>query len=224
MKKISVLVIGLLLMAVNAHATVHCHTPEACAKLKGEVETDLAELLRNVIPKLTEILEDRVTFPKAEKICREMGARLPTARELALVAQSLGARGIRETSYPNRDINSRQVQEEQSLMRAKGYFPVHVLRYEDGPFTAIDFYFNSYGYVRPKDYGDNLFWSSSRDEILTYSKHSGIAGIAYRIYGLNGVTGKFWEVDGGDNDEMNSISSYPLVAGNVLKHAVRCVR
>ena len=80
-----------------------------------------------VPPELTGILKMRVNQYEAEDICRASGMRLPTVWEFALVSQSMGAQGIRET-------------------KKDGYCPIM------GTDTAGNpehFYFNREGYNRP---------------------------------------------------------------------------
>jgi hypothetical protein len=86
-----------------------------------------------------------ISQEKALKACTDQNKHLPTARELAGISQSMGAKGISATNGP-------------------GYYLVSALN----PDGKIDrFYFNPAGYDRPrKELAYNWFWSSS----LTYPK------------------------------------------------------
>ncbi len=73
--------------------------------------------------------------------CTSQGQHLPSAREFAQLAQSLGAAGISETAKD-------------------GYYQDVSAKNADG--KADSFYFSNAGYKRPaEDSGDNGFWSSS---------------------------------------------------------------
>ena len=92
--------------------------------------------------------------------CTSQGQHLPSARELAQLAQSLGAAGISETAKD-------------------GYHPVSA-KNADG--KADTFYFRYAGYNRPAgDLGNNWFWSSS---VL-----SGYSAYAFGLYGDSGGVG-----------------------------------
>lgn len=96
----------------------------------------------------------------AENHCRQQGSRLPTAYELAVYAQSQGAKGIRETQYKDLLSGSKEVIEENSRMRKDGYFPIfHAI---DLNKYVVDFYFNKAGYIPTyKELGHSHIWSSS---------------------------------------------------------------
>jgi hypothetical protein len=82
---------------------------------------------------------------EAVSYCKSQGAHLPSTREFALLATSLGAKGIWETSGNP----------------PSGYDLVQALNV-DG--TRDNFYFNFDGYDAPAgDEGINDFWSSSTD-------------------------------------------------------------
>lgn len=85
----------------------------------------------------------RMNQPDAEAYCsrEKQGQHLATARELALFAKSLGARGPSET-------------ETRGSYLVKG---------SDGAGNPDDFYFDSRGYEFPDgELGEAWFWSSSR--------------------------------------------------------------
>ena len=133
----------------------------------------------------------------AERTCREQGTRLPTARELAVYSQSLGARGIRETAHPGVVTSDTTVRAEIEQMDRDGYYPIYVAN-SSGQ-RAVDFYFNYSGYQRPAgDLGNLWFWSSS--------VHPDYSNVAYVLYGYYGF------IDGDDRS-----SGY-------VSSAVRCVR
>jgi hypothetical protein len=119
-----------------------------------------------VVGTLGDILRDangrvrRMNQYDAERTCREQGTRLPTARELAVYSQSLGARGIRETAHPGVVTWDTTVRAEIEQMDRDGYYPIYVAN-SSGQ-RAVDFYFNYSGYQRPAgDLGNLWFWSSS---------------------------------------------------------------
>ncbi len=81
--------------------------------------------------------------------CANQGMHLPSARELAQLSQSLGARGIKEDyEFPG-----------PAAYYNPGYIPVNG-KNSDGKIDS--FYFDFHGYNRPAgDLGNNWFWSSS---------------------------------------------------------------
>ncbi len=88
----------------------------------------------------------------ADKMCKENGfSRLPTVRDLAQYAQTLGAKGIRETAFPSASTVDPLVQNEMTQMRKDGYFPVYVRRGHDdsGWLRGVSFYYNHSGYQPP---------------------------------------------------------------------------
>lgn len=101
---------------------------------------------------------------EAQHACPK-GTHLPTARDLALEAIALGAKGILEKTSVAKD----QVPAGYTLIKALN---------SDG--TTDYFYYNGQGYKRPKgDLGDRWFWSSSQlDEFIT---------LAFFLYGDNGI-------------------------------------
>lgn len=72
-----------------------CDTLEACKSLKARVDARMAEFVKMAVPHLTDFARDEkgqilnLNQYSAEKYCRAKGKRLPTARELAMVAQPL---------------------------------------------------------------------------------------------------------------------------------------
>jgi len=154
---LGLMMLGLFATSVQAE-TKHCHTIEDCQQQIAERKADLAKLLKDVTPELTGILKTGVSQHEAENICLDKGMRLPTARELALVAQSLGAQGISET-------------------KKDGYY---LVKGSDSVGNPDRFYFSYKGYKRPAgDLGNKWFWSSS--------VHPDVSNSAYTLYGVNGV-------------------------------------
>lgn len=102
----------------------------------------------------------RMSDQEAYYHCLSLNAHLPTVRELALYAQSLGAAGIAAERLDN----------SYGFINAK-----NADRYRQDD----DFYYSNEGYQRPNgELGDISFWSSSENPLeLT------------RFY-LDGVTGK----------------------------------
>jgi hypothetical protein len=152
MKNVFVLgaaVLSLLVVGINgakAEEKPECKTIESCRKLKDKVEARTAELLRGVTHEFTDIAKDKdgialhMKHYDADKHCQALKMRLPTARELALYSQSLGAQGISETEKD-------------------GY---NLVIGSDSAGNPDHFYFNRTGYKRPAgDLGDYWFWSSS---------------------------------------------------------------
>lgn len=114
---------------------------------------------------LTGILKTNVNRYEAEKICKDNGMRLPTARELAEVSQSFGAEGISETPK-------------------EGYYLVNG---SDSTGQPDRFYFSYKGYQRPSgDFGSYWFWSSSvTDSYLAYKLNGFNGDLDYFIPGYD---------------------------------------
>jgi hypothetical protein len=113
-------------------------------------------------PELTDIVKDadgRIRLMNqydAESYCRNEGSRLPTARELALESQRLGAQGISETPKD-------------------GYY---LVKDSDGATNPDHFYFSYKGYERPAgELGDHWFWSSSVSPYYAYLLNGDHGGI-----------------------------------------------
>lgn len=171
-------------MTAVAHADPICGTLEQCRAMQVQVEARIQEVLRNVTPALGDIVRNEngsvrhMNQYDADQYCRSRGSRLPTVRELALVSQSLGARGIRETAHAGVVRTEAAVQAEITQMSAAGYYPIYTMNGSNQP--SVDFYFNYTGYQRPAgDLGSHFFWSSS--------VHPYYSSNAYYLYGGNGV-------------------------------------
>ncbi len=118
---------------------------------------------------------------RAVQYCAINGAHLPTARELALLAMSFGARGI---------VDSCGSDKECSQERAKN---------ADG--TVDTFYFSSAGYQRPAgDLGDYSIWSSSISS--RNSKY------AFTFSGSLGVVSDFADRDSDDHIAVRCVSHH----------------
>ena len=167
------LAVGAQLLSLRAEAQVVCRTLAECRTMEsqtqatlGRIRARIRELEGSTGSGLGDILRDasgRVRHMNqydAERTCREQGTRLPTARELAVYSQSLGARGIRETAHPGVVMSDTTVRAEIEQMDRDGYYPIYVAN-SSGQ-RAVDFYFNYSGYQRPAgDLGKLWFWSSS---------------------------------------------------------------
>jgi len=178
--------LGLLVTSIPTSwaQTPVCNTLKECNQLKAKVEARIQELLKDETLSLGDIVKDAhgkvrtMNQYDADKYCKSIGSRLPTARELALYSQSLGARGILETSYSGIDSASSKVQTEITQMDKEGYYPIYTKNSAEK--TVVDFYFNYSGYQRPAgDLGNYSFWSSS---VHPYSSN-----FAYYLYGYDGV-------------------------------------
>lgn len=112
--------------------------------------------------KLGQASEYLMSYELAEKYCSDRGARIPTARELAEHAISLGATGIRETKYPGEHISAIEVRDERNKNEAEGFEVItKKVRNPSGyPYSTVAFYYNRSGF-NPRDpyYTDSL-WSS----------------------------------------------------------------
>lgn len=155
---LGLMMLGLFAASVQAR-TKHCHKIEDCQELKAEVEADLWELLKDVTPELTGAWKKHVSSQyQAERECLNMHMRLPTAREFALFARSLGAQGISET-------------------KKDGYY---LVKGTDSAGNPDHFYFSNKGYKRPaEDDGAVFFWTST--------VHSVDSRYAYSFNGYTGT-------------------------------------
>ncbi len=152
--KTKCLLIGLTLaFAGGAFAPVHAaeafkDQENRISELEKRVE-ELTRLVGNkpaVTPVFSEIAKDKngnvllMDMIDAARYCKELGMRLPTVRELALYAQSLGAAGISET-------------------RKEGFY---LIRGENAENKPDFFHFSHNGYKQPQgDLGNYWIWSSS---------------------------------------------------------------
>ncbi len=101
-----------------------------------------------------------MTQHEASEYCSDHDSRLPTVRELALYATSLGAVGIEDTVYSGVADSDPRVQAEINRMRALHY--TEILTLNDAGESSVDFYYNSEGYPRTSRAARPLYiWSSS---------------------------------------------------------------
>lgn len=131
--------------------------PQAPVEAKpAAVEAKPADASKNVAPPdLTDVAKNadgsvlHLNQYDADSYCRNQGQRLPTARELGLYAQSLGAEGIIETEKD-------------------GFLPVNG---SDSAGHPDNFYYSFFHYRRAAgDSEANAYWSSSVDP-----EHSNVA-------------------------------------------------
>ncbi len=120
---------------------------------------------------------------KAIEACADQNMHLPTIRELAQIAQAMGAKGILELS----EVKGGKVPANFYLMRSVNL---------NGQIDR--FYFNSNGYIRPAGiWGKHSFWSSSVQEGNTI--HGG--------YGFNGGIGAIYTTYIGNNAAVRCLSN-----------------
>jgi hypothetical protein len=130
----------LVFFTTSLRANEVCNLIEECQELKAKVDARLLELLKELTPALTEVLKKNVSQANAQNICANLGHRLPTVREFAMIAQLQGAQGISQTYKP-------------------GYTFINGLYNEGAP----DPFFYSHRGYRPtsSDLAFNFYWTSS---------------------------------------------------------------
>ncbi len=121
----------------------------------ADIAASLTEIARNEDGSVR-----RMTQYDADRYCRHQGQRLPTVRELALYAQSLGAQGISEK-------------------QKDGYYFVRGM---DSLGNPDNFYFSDKGFQSNSEEDSFLLWSSSIDL-------GGISNSTDDAYSLNGWNG-----------------------------------
>jgi hypothetical protein len=110
----------------------------------------------------------------ASKYCESKGSRLPTLRELAELAVSMGAKPIRETSYPATDVWTAPVYAEIEKNYKDGYYAV----LQNSGHYYVAFYINPTGY-RTLSFDEQAgFWSSSPGSLLL-GKEGVVSGPGY---------------------------------------------
>lgn len=112
--------------------------------------------------KLGESSEHLMSYEQAKMYCSERGGRIPTARELAEYAISLGATGIRETKYPGEHISSDEVRDERNRNEVEG-FEVITKKIKDPhgyPYSTVAFYYSRNGFNPKNPYYTDKLWSS----------------------------------------------------------------
>ncbi len=111
---------------------------------------------------------------EAMSYCASIGMHMPSAREVAQLAQGMGAVGISET--------------------AKTGYQLIDVKNTDG--TIDKFYFSHKGYIRPKGLLGTAMRGFWTDSVVGPAKWS--HNYPYNVYGLNGDTGyiclygRFW--------------------------------
>ncbi len=145
------------------HAAPVCNTLPECQQLKENVDARIQELQAGLAPQFGDIVRhadgsiNYMSQSVAISYCAGKGMHLPSARELAQLATSMGAAGFSETPK-------------------KGYQAVQAWN-ADGEDDV--FYFSSVGYKSPAgDLGNNWFWSSSRYSVNPQR--------SYNLYGKGG--------------------------------------
>lgn len=128
-------------------------------------------------PSLSELIRDSDDTVKlvrqfdGDRLCRNQGNRLPTIRELALYAQSLGAEGISETPRPG----------------------FKLIEGADAIGRADNFYFSAKGYRPPAgELSEYYWWSSSPSHVTdwhgdavgayVFDSKTGRLGVAQYLY------------------------------------------
>jgi hypothetical protein len=103
----------------------------------------------------------KMSYKDAYQYCHNLGSRLPTIREFALVALLNNAKGIRETTYPDVSIKDPKVVAESNANSADGYYAEY--RRSSSGIKVIAFYLNQSGQGNSQIFNalDNgHFWSS----------------------------------------------------------------
>ena len=159
------ILLSLLFLELSAQAAQlnlqRCSSVEHCRERIAQDRETLGVFLKQRAPRFMEVETDAsgttvyMTQDQAVGLCRDKykdtpeGAHLPSARELARLAVSYGAKDIIEKGEKNRE---------------RSYYPVLTKSKLDN--IVDDFYFSSdlSDYVKPKEELNlNLFWSSSFD-------------------------------------------------------------
>ena len=97
----------------------------------------------NWIAKTDGTLDLEITREDAATYCESLHQHLVSTREMAEFATALGARGIRETAFPE-DSLSQAARLEDEQNKQDGYFPIRRLGKDQQ--VVVDFYYNSNGF------------------------------------------------------------------------------
>jgi hypothetical protein len=193
------LVLGTQLFSLRAEAQVVCGTLAECRTMElqiqatlGRIQARIRELEGSTGSGLGDILRDadgrvrHMSQKEAQLACLILGARLPTARELATYSHGLGACAILSPSeYAG-------FQNTGNCLKSY-YYQVRVAASATEP--ADEFYFNFSGYQRPAGDLENLwFWSSSVRPVFSYY-----------AYGLNGTNGHVDYIDRNYNERDSAV-------------------
>ncbi len=139
------------LVAVSGYAADVCNTLPECEQPKAQLTTSLVAVEARIqalqpSPQVGDIARDTygrirlMNQVEAFNYCARQGQHLPSVRELAQLATSMGAAGISETAKD-------------------GYHQVSAKNADE---KTDSFYFSYAGYKRPAgDLGKTFFWSSS---------------------------------------------------------------
>jgi hypothetical protein len=143
-----------------------------------DLQRQLGQLPAVSAPALGDIVSDAIgvqnmTHIAADAYCHGHGSRLPTARELALVAISHGACGILSPSdYASYEGTERC---------PKSHYYRRTVAVSTQEPAGDDFYFSADGYQRPRGEAGNYYWFWSS------SVRAGSSGYAYVLYGYDGA-------------------------------------
>jgi hypothetical protein len=121
-----------------------------------------------------------VNYSLAEKACKDLGMRLPVAREVAEYAIGRGTDVIQETKFPYRSINSPEVQSELLMMEREGFRP-NIIKSASRR-HVVSFYYSSdrYQYIPDGESNRLSVWTST--PLPKYRGH-------YVFHGSSGVLG-----------------------------------
>jgi len=150
------------LMATNTKASEVCKSLNSCRVLQSKVEARIKVLL-NVMPQLTDYARDAdgealvMNQHDAEKYCLDQGLSLPTIRQLALVAQKMGAKI--------------------SDKAADGYSPIYTAN--SAGERVVDFYYSNSDVTPRSDVWRFSYWSTRF--------HSVNSDGAYFFFGVTGA-------------------------------------
>lgn len=181
--KTAILTLALVGVYMSALATIAradgiCETLDQCQELQKKVESRIQTLLR---PKLSDAARGEdgkilsMNYEDAKNYCAGRGSRLPSAREFALFAMSLGGRPLIETRHPDLSPEENAIHAEMNAMSFSNYN--YVFKMDDGKKPVVDFYASFSGdgseYRRPNnDLGDHWYWSESQHPYMSHTVYS----------------------------------------------------
>lgn len=144
----------------------------------------------NTVPDPSSIATDyvgqilRFRYTDAKNYCLGQDMRLPTTREVSLLAQINGAR-TRETKYPSASIANQVVKDEIKAMQTQFFKPIYIQN--ESQEYVVNFYYNLSAYKNK--YGaslENFIWTSDR---LPENPFSGVVLKENTAYAFNGWDG-----------------------------------
>lgn len=98
---------------------------------------------------------------EAVTLCQSRGGKLPSNRQFAEFAITLGAAGIKETKYRDQG-NTPAAMMERATYRSQGYFILYMVdRFRQ---TVVDFYYKNIGFENPE-------FSNSEDQLFTWTEN-----------------------------------------------------